>query len=652
MWWQNSDPQSQISSTSFALTSPNARDFFKVESLHAKIALLEKQDFKREAYFAKRLAKSHSAKQELQDQLTRALAKADQFEKREKQIDAERTEAMNTAICAKSDANKIRQKHVTEFKQMCSLIANLKQQLHEREKDHCVRVSSHQSTHHKMKTQLAQLVAKQAELTAMLAAKTVAHEQSVKVHHEVIARCEAKLAERTIEIIEFKKFSRDAEIKTAQSRNDQEQLVEQQVLAIAEMQSIIATLQQSVAERDATNLRHQSCFSEQANRIVELENAHSESEKRNALLTEKQTSLTGELEAAIARLSQSVAERDATNLRHQNCFSEQADRIVELENAHSESEKRNALLTEKQTSLTGELEAAIARLQQSVAERDATNLRHQSCFSEQANRIVELENAHSESETRNALLTEKQTSLTAELEAAISTLSQSVAERDATIYLLEAKSAELTNKIVELEEFRRDAEFRYSQSQDSCNRTRRENAFLSEQQARATTKLKETMAAYEESIRTANRVNDIVEAQKQQLAHFQISLDESLQAMKAAKIAQMSAESHVHRCEEAVSELQEKTTQLQYRLQREAAGRRKAEAAMKQVSGSPHGESASRIVAVQFETEQRLDQLTKELQATRGLCRILQSRVNSKVEQGPNEKPSNQPLGALPRRAG
>ena len=48
MWWQNSDPQSQISSTSFALTSPNARDFFKVESLHAKIALLEKQDFKEE----------------------------------------------------------------------------------------------------------------------------------------------------------------------------------------------------------------------------------------------------------------------------------------------------------------------------------------------------------------------------------------------------------------------------------------------------------------------------------------------------------------------------------------------------------------------------------------------------------------------------
>ena len=472
MWWQNSDPQSQTSSTSIALTSPKARNFLKVEFLHAKIALLEKQDFKLEAYFAKRLAKSHSAKQELQDQLTSALARADQSEKREKQINAALTKAINAANYANRNADKINQKHAAEFKQKRYSIATLEQQLNEREKDHRVRLSSHQSTHHKMEIQLTHLLAKQADLTAKLAVKTVVHEQSVKVHHEDIARCEATLAERTLEICELKKCSRDTEIKTAQSHDDQKKLVEQQVLAIAEMQAIIAALRQSVADRDAT------------------------------------------------------------------------------------------------------------------------------------------------------------------------------------IEGLEAKLAEITNKIVELEEFQRHAEFRYSQSQDSCNESQRENAFLSELQAGATAKIEKTTAAHEESVRVANRLNDINEAQKQQLVHFRNSLDESLQAMNAAKIAQMSAESQVHRCEQAISDLQERTTQLQYRLQREAAGRRKAEAAMKQVSGSTNGDSASRIVAVQFETERRIDQLTNELKATRGLCRILQSRVNAKVEQSLNEKPLNQAPVVLPRRTG
>jgi hypothetical protein len=62
-------------------------------------------------------------------------------------------------------------------------------------------------------------------------------------------------------------------------------------------------------------------------------------------------------------------------------------------------------------------------------------------------------------------------------------------------------------------------------------------------------------------------------------------------------------------------------------LQREAAGRRKSEAALKQALEAGKDNSVLQTLGSQFENAQRIDRLTNELNATRKLCRLLQANA-------------------------
>ena len=160
---------------------------------------------------------------------------------------------------------------------------------------------------------------------------------------------------------------------------------------------------------------------------------------------------------------------------------------------------------------------------------------------------------------------------TAELEAMLAAHEQSATERDPTIGRLEASLGLQRSENCQLRHVLNECQQQYS-------------AHVQKQH-------------YE-----ADRLHDLVEEQKQ--------------------------------CAQTISQLQEQSTQLQYRLQHEAASRRKVEAALKQAVETAKDNPVLVAMGTRFETVQRIERLSNELKATRRFCLRLQQQACAKAKQG------------------
>ena len=118
------------------------------------------------------------------------------------------------------------------------------------------------------------------------------------------------------------------------------------------------------------------------------------------------------------------------------------------------------------------------------------------------------------------------------------------------------------------------------------------------------------------------------------LKDLQNALDDSIRCLRVSKLNCKLAESRLQQCEQTISQVGEQSTQLQIRLDREAASRRKTEAALKQATESANDNSALHALGEQFANVQRIERLTNELMATRRFCVYLQQQANAKAKQG------------------
>ncbi|HUP82160.1 MAG TPA: hypothetical protein VM260_26645, partial [Pirellula sp.] len=135
-------------------------------------------------------------------------------------------------------------------------------------------------------------------------------------------------------------------------------------------------------------------------------------------------------------------------------------------------------------------------LQASIAFKERKFLEIERHYDEQFSKCRD---AHYETELQNKQLIELQAKASAKFAKSISALERSATERDCTISQLEARLAEQTAKIPELEQYGRDAELRFAQSQCSLLDSEKQKSQLVELQAATETELKELAAAYERS---------------------------------------------------------------------------------------------------------------------------------------------------------
>ncbi|HUP82036.1 MAG TPA: hypothetical protein VM260_26025, partial [Pirellula sp.] len=222
---------------------------------------------------------------------------------------------------------------------------------------------------------------------------------------------------------------------------------------------------------------------------------------------------------------------------------------------------------------------------------------------------------------------------------------RSATECASTIVRLEANLAKQTAKIAELEQYGRDAELKLAQTQCSLLDSEKQKSQLVELQAATETELLELAAAHERSV--AERDSTI-----SRLKDLQKALDDSIRCVCVSKMNSTLAESRLQQCEQTVAQLGEQSTQLQIRLDREAASRRKTEAALKQAVESAKDNSALHALGEQFANVQRIERLTNELMATRRFCVYLQQQANSKAKQGQRGVQLCAPMPAdMPRAA-
>ena len=112
----------------------------------------------------------------------------------------------------------------------------------------------------------------------------------------------------------------------------------------------------------------------------------------------------------------------------------------------------------------------------------------------------------------------------------------------------------------------------------------------------------------------------------------QYSAQEQKQQCEADRLQEMADEQK--QSGQTISQLEEQFNQIQYRLQHEAASRRKAEAALKQAVENANDDPVLVAVGVRFETAQRIERLSNELKATRRFCMSLQQQAVAKAKQG------------------
>jgi len=84
-------------------------------------------------------------------------------------------------------------------------------------------------------------------------------------------------------------------------------------------------------------------------------------------------------------------------------------------------------------------------------------------------------------------------------------------------------------------------------------------------------------------------------------------------------------------------QLQKQLTQQQTKLQREAAGRRKVESALKLASEVASADSVTRVVQAQIDAEQRSERLVRELESTRLIGLSMQQKAIAKIQQSNKE---------------
>ncbi len=226
--------------------------------------------------------------------------------------------------------------------------------------------------------------------------------------------------------------------------------------------------------------------------------------------------------------------------------------------------------------------AEVQRIQVAIAAKDRQFQKRESYFSDQ---LARARNAQKVTEKQNVRLVEQLAKATTKLSKMIAAHEQSITVHDSTICRLEASLVEQAAKMVELETSGLDAATKLAQSRNAHLEAESQKSQLIESHATATADLEA-----------------MVEEQKQ--------------------------------LGQTILQLQEQSTQLQNRLQYEAAGRRKAEAALKQAVEIANDDPVLVAVGVRFETAQRIERLSNELKATRRFCVSLQQQAVAKAKQG------------------
>ncbi len=123
---------------------------------------------------------------------------------------------------------------------------------------------------------------------------------------------------------------------------------------------------------------------------------------------------------------------------------------------------------------------------------------------------------------------------------------------------------------------------------------------------------------------------------QEELAHARQSLLESEQRceIRSSRISELEASNE--ELDATSLRLRKLTETLGLELRRQAAGRRKAEAALKRIAEGAEVDSLAYISKSQLEAQDRVERLTRELKATRQLCEKLRRRA---IAQG---KPNTQ----------
>ena len=360
-------------------------------------------------------------------------------------------------------------------------------------------------------------------------------------------------------------------------------------------------------------------------------------------------------DAEIQRIQVSIIAKDRQLQKRESYFS---DQLAQARNAQRETEKQNAHLIGQHAKASTKLKAMIAAYEQSATERDSTTGRLQASLAEHATKIVELEqlghdaeiklaqsrNAQLETEKQKSQLIELHATATAELEAMIAAYEHSATERDSTIGRLQASLAEHATKIVELEQLGHDAEIKLAQSKNAQLETEKQKSQLIELHGTATAELEAMIAAHEHSATerdsTIGRLQVSLGVHRSENCQLQQVLNECQQQYSAHVQKQHYEADRLHdlveeqkQCAQTFSQLQEQSTQLQYRLQHEAASRRKAEAALKQAVENANDDPVLVAMGVRFETVQRIERLSNELKATRRLCMSLQQQAGARAKQ-------------------
>ncbi len=342
-----------------------------------------------------------------------------------------------------------------------------------------------------------------------------------------------------------------------------------------------------------------------------------------------------ELQAKVISLERQLA-RALANASKTETQQKRSDAEISKAKGTASSAKRELADTKQK------YDAEIQLIQVSIIAKDRQLQKRKSYFSDQ---LAQARNAQKETEKQNAHLIEQHVKASTKLEAMIAAHEQSATERDSTIGRLETALAEHATKIVELERLGHDAEIKLAQSRNAYLETEKQKLQLIELHATATAELKAMIAAHEQSATerdsTIGRLETSLGLQRSENCQLQQVLNECQQ--------QYSAHVQKHHCEadrlydlveeqkqcaQTISQLQEQSTQLQYRLQHEAASRRKVEAALKQAVETAQDNPVLVAMGVRFETVQRIERLSNELRATRRFCLKLQQQTGTKVKQG------------------
>ncbi len=513
-------------------------------------------------------------------------------------------------------------------------IASLKEESHRRDADHFTQLSSAQRAQKDAEARLEKLINEHDGVYAQLNASIEEHARLAVDRSSTERDLENKLAEQRIllcdQIAIAEQSTQVAETILAESESrfkaDNQQLIEVNVALKREIHELesacIARLalahtgQQQAETRLAETLR-------QSDETVQQLNSSITKLIQSAIDSER---VVSELNCKLAQLNERLADQMA-----------KADQERSVANAKfTETEQRHHAQCQR-------LNESIATLSQQAQELD----------SEYRVELAHTQAAQQDAESRLVQAVKQYDNTVAQLKLNITELDRLASDRDEVIREQAAKLAEdlglQSDLIAKSNDAEKTAEAKLIEvehrleSQIQSLNQRLAEALMTESDLRSTLrKLREETEQQREQFCTAIRIHSDSETRYRE-SHCRTEAEADALRNEIVDLGQILADcrmqnaASVAELNQTREQLQEQLTQLQKRLQREAAGRRKVESAMKLASEVAPADSVTRMVQAQIDSEQRSERLTRELESMRLLGLRMQQKAIAKIQQSQKE---------------